>query len=551
MWSKVFSEKLIIFLLIVATILFIQLQYIFGLLNTPKNTFYLGTVHWPSDYFYYLSQMVQGKENILSSRMLYTSEKMPYVYIGWQHVLIGRIGNLLHLGVIESYQLGVILGLILFLSFTYLLIRKILPESAGKRILAFFFFISSTSLPLINFGKNGVEWGYYTYWYDTGNIFGRLGPTPHHLLAGTFFVVSLLLVMKWWEKKDKKIHVSYLVGIAVFSFLLATINPVQWGLLVGAVFITVFLMKFYCHVGPALSEAKGHPQKFVFRVFDFFPSLFIFLAGLPAALYAKYVFSIPPYSYSSVWEVTQQLGITPKVLLLGSGIVVVYALFGMVPFIKKRKAEHIFVVAFVVFAALFYFTSIPYRLHLTNARFWPPVTYIFISILAVEGVYVFSSMFLKKLIPRPTIILVILILFYLITILPSHYAQQVEILQPKPGNAFVYLPKDAYDAFLIASDLSKKDTIFLVQWPFNESFAALTGRISFIGFNLLTIDADKKGDLIYRFFDGQMKDKDMIDFLHKYKINYVVGYWWNPKLDTSQGLKRVYTNGTMAIDKVD
>lgn len=140
---------------------------------------------------------------------------------------------------------------------------------------------------------------------------------------------------------------------------------------------------------------------------------------------------------------------------------------------------------------------------------------------------------------------------YLVSIIPSHLAQQKEILKPKVGNAFIYIPKDAYDAFQIASDLSKKENVFLVQWPFNESFAALTGRISFIGFNLLTIDADKKGDLVYRFFDGQMKDNDMVDFLHQYKINYVLGYWWNPKLDKLQGLKRVYTNGTMAIDRVE
>lgn len=616
MFSKSFAEKLVVFSLIIATVFFIQLQYIFGLVHKPQNTLYLGTVHWPSDYFYYLSQMVQGKEHILSSRMLYTNEKMPYVYIGWQHVLIGRIGSLLHLRVIESYQLGVILSLTLFLSFTYLLIRKIFPESAFRRILAFFFFISSTSLPLINFGKNGIGWGYYTFWYNTGNIFGRLGPTPHHLLAGTFFVVVLLLAIKWWERKDKKIHFGYLIGIAVFSFLLASINPVQWGLLMGAVSITVFVINFPIFAGPVIrvsrlslqgyflllhkpspikpSEASvGNPRsRHPLNLVYLFPSLFIFLAGLPAALYAKYVFSIPPYSYSSVWEVTQQLGITPKVLLLGSGIVVVYALFGIIPFIKKRKAEHIFAVAFVAFAALFYFTSIPYRLHLTNARFWPPVTYIFISCLVVEGIYILATYMFRfgmrffglfsslrhfvpqgkrvypdldkigrraqvkrssKFIPRLPIsfFLVFLILLYLITIIPSHYAQQREILAAKAGNAFIYLPKDAYDAFLIASDLSKKDTIFLIQWPFNESFSALTGRISFIGFSLLTIDADKKGDLIYRFFDGKMTDKEMIEFLHQYKINYIVGYWWNPKLNTLQGVTRVYTNGTMAIDRVE
>jgi len=84
-------EGIIVTILILTAILGIELQYIVGKLATPPNMVYLGTVHWPSDYFYYLSQFAQGTYNFLSSTMLFTPEKLKPVLVGWQNVLTGRI----------------------------------------------------------------------------------------------------------------------------------------------------------------------------------------------------------------------------------------------------------------------------------------------------------------------------------------------------------------------------------------------------------------------------------------------------------------------------
>src|SRR3989339_1485513 len=97
-------EKILVGFLIILTVLGIELQYIVNKLLTPEGMFYLGTVHWPSDYFYYLSQFVQGKEHLLFSTMLFTPEKLRPVLVGWQNGLTGRLLMLTGLDVISAYQ---------------------------------------------------------------------------------------------------------------------------------------------------------------------------------------------------------------------------------------------------------------------------------------------------------------------------------------------------------------------------------------------------------------------------------------------------------------
>src|SRR3990167_603495 len=102
------KELIIIAILIIATLLFIQLQYLVGSINTPPD----------------------------------------YLLLGWQHVLWGRITSFLGIGPIAAYQLAVLFSLLAFLACVYLLIRKIFPDNSKRRVLTFFFFVSSTSMPI-------------------------------------------------------------------------------------------------------------------------------------------------------------------------------------------------------------------------------------------------------------------------------------------------------------------------------------------------------------------------------------------------------------------
>src|SRR6185369_8307954 len=79
-------------------------SYFIGLFHTPQYTVFLGTVHYPLDYLYYLSFIVQGKLHWLMASNLNSSETTKLEFVNWIYVLGGHIGNLFRLDVPMIYQ---------------------------------------------------------------------------------------------------------------------------------------------------------------------------------------------------------------------------------------------------------------------------------------------------------------------------------------------------------------------------------------------------------------------------------------------------------------
>lgn len=531
MKSRKIKELIIVAVMMLAAVLAIELQYIVGKLAETPGMMYLGTVHYTSDYFYYLSQMIQGRENILTSVMLYTSEKLAPVFVGWQSVLTGKILLSLGFPVIEAYQAAVIVYLTLFLLLGYILLCQYFPGELNKRLLAFFFFITSTSLWKINFKPGGNELTYFWYWYNHGDSLVRFGPTPHHLLANSAFTALLILAFLWFVKKKIKLYIILL--LIVCSVILSSISPVYWGLMVAALFIA-----------PLRGLFTGGLKKI-----NFAPMFFVLLSGISVAIYVKNVFMIAPYSYSSIWESRQYVAIDLFWLIAGSGLVIPLAFLGLKNYIKSGNLGRITGVVLLVISSIFYFSFLPVKLGLTNIRFWSATVYLIWGAMAAEGVFSLGSRIKGIGYRRSLYILIFLI--YFISIVPTYYVNYKIILKPQLSNAFYYMPQDAYTAFKEAEKAGKKDSIYLVEWPFNESFSALTGRKSFFGFRLLTIDAENKTQKAFDFFGGKMTVVQKQEFLKSYKIDYIVGYVWTPGIIDSSFLKKVYENSFLGVYKVE
>lgn len=486
-------ERLTVAIFILLTVLATSLQFIVGYLVVPEGMMYLGTVHWPSDYFYYLSQFIQGRESWLTSTVLYTPEKLSPVLIGWQHVLSGKLLSLLGINVIFSYQVAVAVFLILFLAAAYFLIKEIFPDSTPKRLLALWFFISSTSFVKIVGSGQGFLYYYYNHWYNLGSNIQRFSPTPHHLLAYALGSINLLIFIRITDKKSTNWRLNFLLAIG--AILQASINPVAF-LLLAFVFLFVCLL---------LKRQLLTPT-------------FFLLAGLPSAFYARWVFSRPPYNLSSAWEAGQQLIMTPLTLFQDSGLIIIFAIIGVWPYLKKINSKKLTLLLFLTVSLVFYLTKIPSLFSLSNARFWSSHVYIVWAILAAEGIYFISNIFKKG----QKWLFLLLLAVYLITIIPSYYIQYQELLKPKSGNSFYYIPRQSYDIFLKARQISSRDDIFLVAWPYNESFPALTGRKTFFGFDLLTIDHKKKLAAAYQIIDGKVTVSRAQEILAANRIKYVM-----------------------------
>lgn len=602
----------IILLIGLSVLLLTQLQYIFGLLNTPKDHVYLGTVHYPPDYFNYLSWIIQGEEHLLSSTLLYTGEDIGYNLSRWQFVLAGRFFSTLGIGVIETYQIMVVLGRIAFLAAGYLLISKIFPNSYSKRLLAFLFFASSTGWPIVSFNQQGIHLGYHWYWFNTGNFYARFGNTPHHLLSNTILAVGLATVINLFNKSAEfsyqraryqhfRLSEQYfqlrrlrlrLISFALIGLFLGSTNPVEWGLMVGSLLLANLIMSLLTsgnflqnmpklnsklqilprspHCGLRGTSSKQYQmtkiqnsKRLVFGIFNLefvwnlvlgawnfniLPLVFLTLGGLPAVLYLKRLYSIEPFSYVRVWEASQQLNISPQVLFYGSGLVIILVAVGIVPFLKRINPARIVAASFIFLSALFLFTPLPAKLGTTNARFWPGVNYVILGSFASQGVFFLSTIWSRG---RRAILAIILI-FYLTTTATSQAAQLQELIKPQYGNMFYYLPTDAYGAYEYIKKNTGKDNLFLSQWVFNESLPALTGRKVFYGDRVshMTLNAAEKTVLASDFLGGRMTEAKAEKFLLQNKIDYVLA---SPTsyFNSYPFLKKIYSAETVSLYKVE
>jgi len=518
-------EGIIVTILILTAILGIELQYIVGKLATPPNMVYLGTVHWPSDYFYYLSQFAQGTYNFLSSTMLFTPEKLKPVLVGWQNVLTGRILTGLGLDVILAYQVAVAVYLGVYLVVSYFLLREIFPQNWGKRLLALFLFITSNSMfQILPKAGGGWEFSYWTHWYNLGISLARFGPTPHHLIAYSLGTYTLLLTVFWVKNGfKKKLDLSLL---AASGFLLSSINPVTWGL-----------------TTLAASVAGGLMKKLKYLV----PGVILLLAGVLPAIYVKSVFSVSPYLLSSAWESAQQLKMTPLWLFYNSGLIVILAILGIWQYWRKPSWARLLVFIFLSFAVFFYLSGVPEKIRISNARFWPSQVYIPIAVLATEGIIFLSSRF-KRI---KVFILVFIIIIYCASLLPTYYVQYKDLLTPKINNSYYYIPKNVYLAIIKARDISTPQDIFLVQWPYNEPFPGLTGRKTVFGFDLFTINISEKVRDAFSLIDGKASGDEVSMILKKYRISHLLLYSANNYFRQFPIFEPVYDNKTMVIYKVN
>ncbi|MBI5452827.1 hypothetical protein HY945_05170, partial [Candidatus Gottesmanbacteria bacterium] len=385
-----------LFLVLFTIILFVflnSLTYILGALATPAGSVFLGTVHWTGDYFSYLSQFAQGATNWFFSYDLYTSDFPHPTLVGWVNVFLGRIFHLIGINHLMAYQLSIVIFAAAFLGVSYLLIREIFPPSSRhpeprsisgrgilerfldsppsggslgmtvrsdgnviKRVMAFVLFVTSNALPKIIWEGGKWSLSYYDFWFNNGLPFNRLGGVPHHLIARTAISLSLLLAIWWWKKKDWRILLTF----PIIGFVLASVEPVHWGLVVVVLLLTTIfyffvfpftkylLHKFQIQSTKSQINSKfkapnpkqilkvlnfeNYNFKFIwnleFWIWDFIPSIFLFIAGLPMAIYLKNIVSHPPYSQLAVWEATQQLHINFLDFILGNGPVAILALAG-------------------------------------------------------------------------------------------------------------------------------------------------------------------------------------------------------------------------------
>lgn len=535
---------LIILIISVSALLLLEAQNIFYFEHTPPGNTYLGTIHYSPDYFNYLSWIKQGDTHILSSTLLYTEEDIPDTFVRWFFVLIGRIGSLFGFNPIVAYHAAVVAFSLSFMISGFILIREII-QAKLKQIFAYFFFVYSTAWPVITMAGGTLHFDYHWFWYNTGNFFSRFGPTPHHLLSNTLFCLSSYFFVVFLRKKSTNLANLwiFLFLSAFLGLLLASLVPTFWLLAAAAIGFTtlVYPMRLVIRGQGVKSYAKS-----VIASIPFFAAYFV--GGFIAASYLKEVYSVSPYSYVTAWEKWQQLHMDVPTFIYASGPVVILFFFGSIALIGKAGAGIFYVISLLAAGLLLYFSNMPFLMGLMNVRFWPSGMYVFMAILAVNGIEVLGRLFRGM---KPIFISFAFLIYCFLTF-TSIAGQLRGLLTISNGYGIVYMPNDVMDVYAFAEQNTSMKARFLVQYPYNESFPALTGRKAVWGdpISHLTLDAATKTAIATKFFDGSYGTGEALEVLRLHRVTHVLVFSSNHAIDKYPFLHLVMESANVKLFEV-
>jgi hypothetical protein len=403
----------------------------------------------------------------------------------------------------------------------------------------------------------------------------RFVTIPHHMIGQSFLVLALIQVICYTRVNGlfKQSIVSFLLLLS--GFVVASVNTIQWGMGVGICGLVILIgswREFFPRFSsvPARNEdindnksasslrselnrriPNSHHPKILLVITRLFPVICFFLGGLPMAIYLKSLLTTLPYSQMVQWEATTPLAHTPALLFfLGYGPVLVLALIGVFFMVRKLTPGRLMVMFFPVVSIGIFLSPLPGLLQTSGARFIPYITSLFLGVLASEGVFGIGGLRGLGNLRKP--IQVLLVTGFFVLTIPTYIVQTKEILATNTGDAFIFLPRDAMEVFDYVKTNTGSTDRFLVNWPFHVILPALTGRQSYWGDYLMTVDSIRKENEARMFFytpDADIGQK--VELLKREKINYVVAYPWMPEVNSIPCLKMVKGNNFLGLYKVE
>ena len=513
--------------------------YLVGLSLTPKGSVFLGTVHHPGDYFYYVSQFAQGANRWLTTLDLYTAESISPTLIGWSNVLLGHIFSLTGISSFGAYQATVVLFTILIFLVAYQLAKEVLGNPRLATI-ALYLFAIYHAFPIVREGK--PSYGDYFNNFAVPRV--RFGAVPHQLLLG---IASICL--SYFIIKSQKIHKNYtiklLIGVAISSVILASLQPALWAIIIGAHGITAIIYML------SQKDKKNILNTYIFPIF------IAGFAGLVPIFYLSNLFKTLPFAQLKIWEASQQTSFTLGHFLSATGPIFLIALVAMLWLIKNITYAKAFIALFTIISFVVFLSPIPALLTLSHVRFMSTLVILCVAIMATIAVEQFSKTILHSLRKlssfaraiQPQHVSLTILTLLTIYLLPNHLLTVKLASEFSTTNAYHYITKNDYEFMQRVVLSAEPDDIYLVIWPYNTLFPAITGKRSFHGHSLLTINTMQKDALAVQFFENKMNDTTAQMFLRNNHISHVLTYSWStlPKV----GMTQTATNGTLSLFAVN
>lgn len=497
--------------------------------HRPANHVFIGMTHYFEDFYYYLDQFYQGANGGWLTNNNFTSEYLPPTLIYWSHILMGKVGGLLGLESYTSYNLSLLLLKFCFLIICYWVLKRIFPRNFWYRYSVFLIFLFSTTIPVFySTGEGGVISLPLHLWGTKNLINSRFGNIPYRYVTNILFLILLLLNWSFFayiktlfsdtkgkiiiDKKSIAGIFKYLLPMGLLLFFLTLTDSAVAMIWAGSVGIMLFL------VWPAMVSRQ-------YLTICLMITVTMAISFWGAGLYLIRVIDADPvYSLAIKWDVEQYFEQFQLVKLVEMpfffGTLGLLTLTGVFMFIGKKKNMYEQTAGVILALSICgYFAPKIFAFQFPGSRFLFSSTYLFAAVIGLYGFLTIGKLFRFQVLP----ILVVLYLLINVNTFRLSLLEDMKIPE-EPDFHFTYIPNDLYDGFMFLRKQEPKNAVVLGNPDTSTDLMipGLTGKKTYSGHFLTTLNSGEKDNLAHKFFYNRVKEDEALQFLKDNKIEYIM-----------------------------
>ncbi len=472
--------------------------------QTPPGHAYLPVHNCAIDYALYLSYEKQGLDgqSVLFDR--FTTEPHPGKWVNPFYLALGRLWGVTGIRdphvVYHASRIG--LGILWALTILWF-IRRMLSNKT-ERLIALFFSLYSSSVPIIPSNGNLLSVGTYTAWWS------ELDPTVRALFLPAHLTGHMLMVCVIGLLTTKQLTVRRLVATSIAGFFAGLFHT-------PSLLLPILLLPTWIVFTGQWKRLVPTTGALLLSCLSFFILSQQFHAS-PWTNYWEYErvsFAIP------LWEYL--LGLGPIVLLGAAGAAVAW---------KQPRLRALVIWAAIGIVAVGTIRSIttlpiPYfnKLLVSNIRFMQIAIIIPLSLL--------SAVFLRALGKRirPVLFRCILIALLFLTVISYPASLFTQISNAYQGPLFQWPSTGWIQAIAYLESGNKKETVLSLPFA-GQAIGGFVNRTAFVGRPYSTLDMERKTDEAWKFLSGAMSGCEAYVFLRN---NHIGQVFWGYDEQTAKG----------------
>ncbi|MFH1207663.1 MAG: hypothetical protein V1668_03595 [Patescibacteria group bacterium] len=512
------------------------IPYLYGYFTAPSGKVFTG-IHYltPGDTNVMLSNIEQVKQGQNIFINPYTSEPQRRIYLNPFWLGVGWMAKIFHLPNLLAFHAARSLLILIFAGVMYLFLAYIFSDPK-RRIWMMLVICAASGLGLFFnpflFDVSKIYEHPTDMWVPESVTWLTLYHSPH-LIASLTLIILIFLLMLLAFDRDKY---RYSLGAGIACFFLLWFHPFNGPTIFG-VLITYMLIIFL------------RDRKIYWQYIKHFFILCVFPVPVVAYMY---------YMSNADWVIRkwneQNLLPSPTawMYIIGYGILVPFALYGLWITLKIAKNKGIFIVAWLVASSLLLYFPIYFQRRLSEGLHIP------IAILATVGIIALADR-LRSPSPSSWQIKLSALVISLIILLPlsnfqimgqDAYNYQTEKKYP------YYMDRTEVEAMAWLKDNASLADVIFSTYEIGNFIPAYSGRVVWLGHGPQTINIEEKFKKSIWFWGNDSDADEKYTLLKDSRATYVWYGQYEKKAGTydpasKSYLKKVYSNPDVTIFRVE